>query len=153
MSTSSCRHGSSTLITSRLINPFLAGRSACATSFCFCSCCRCAYSTLRRTSLLTHPHRPDAIFCYNDRLASGVIRAATDAGLRVPQDLAVIGIGDSEEGQYSRPTLSTVAIDPAYIAHHALDQLIRRLKGATGTVSQIVAPHVVLPRESTAPAA
>ena len=104
-------------------------------------------------TLLTHPHRPDAIFCYNDRLAGGVIRAATDAGLRVPQDLAVIGIGDSEEGRYSRPTLSTVAIDPGYIAHHALDQLIRRLKGATGTVSQIVAPHVVLPRESTAPAA
>lgn len=103
-------------------------------------------------TLLTHQHRPDAIFCYNDRLAGGVIRAATDAGLRVPEDLAVIGIGDSEEGRYSRPTLSTVATDPAYIAHHALDQLIRRLEGTAGAVSQIVAPHVVLPRESTAPA-
>jgi DNA-binding LacI/PurR family transcriptional regulator len=103
-------------------------------------------------TLLNDRQPPDAIFCYNDRLASGVLRAAADAGLRVPEDLAVIGMGDSEEGRYSRPTLSTVATDPAFIARTALELLVRRLQGMTGAASQIVAPHVVTPRESTAPA-
>jgi DNA-binding LacI/PurR family transcriptional regulator len=102
-------------------------------------------------TLFTHPQRPDAIFCYDDRLASGVIRAAADAGLRVPEDLAVIGIGDSDEGRYSRPTLSTVATRPAYIARHALELLTRRLKDTAAAIGQIVAPHGVVARESTAP--
>lgn len=102
-------------------------------------------------TLLNGDQRPDAIFCYNDRLAGGAIRAVADAGLRVPQDVAVIGVGDSEEGRYSRPTLSTVAIDPAYIARHALELLTRRLRAPAGPTSRIVVPHAVLPRESTGP--
>jgi DNA-binding LacI/PurR family transcriptional regulator len=103
-------------------------------------------------TLLTGQERPDAIFCYNDRLASGVLRAAADTGVRVPEDLAVIGMGDSEEGRYSRPTLSTVAADPIFIARNALQLLSRRLQDTAGAASQIVAPHMVTPRESTAPA-
>ena len=67
----------------------------------------------------------------------------------MPGDVAVIGIGDSEEGRYSRPTLTTVATDPAVIASRALDLLTRRLHGTAGSPVRIVVPHVVLPREST----
>jgi DNA-binding LacI/PurR family transcriptional regulator len=102
--------------------------------------------------LLAYEQRPDAIFCYHDRIAVGVIRAAADAGLRVPEDVAVIGIGDSEEGRYTRPALTTVAADPAFIAHKALDLVNGRLGGAAGGSVQVVVPHVVLPRESTGPA-
>lgn len=101
-------------------------------------------------TLLNHQQPPEAIFCYNDRLASGVIRAAVDRGLRVPEDLAVIGIGDSEEGRYSRPTLSTVTTEPGYIARNAFELLTRRLNGTAGPIAQIVAPHALRPRESTA---
>ncbi len=44
-------------------------------------------------------------------LAMGAMRAVFDAGLRVPEDVAIIGIDDFEEGRYSRPTLSTVSLD------------------------------------------
>ena len=104
-------------------------------------------------TLLNHRQRPDAIFCYHDRLAGGVLRAAAEKGLRVPEDLAVIGIGGSEEGRYSRPTLSTVATEPGYIARQALELLTRRFTGPAAATSQIVVPHVVIPRESTGPAA
>lgn len=103
-------------------------------------------------TLLTGQQRPDAIFCFNDCLASGVLRAAADTGLRVPEDLAVIGMGDSDEGRYSRPTLSTVAADPTFIARNGLELLVRRLKDTAGAAGQIVAPHMVIPRESTTPA-
>jgi DNA-binding LacI/PurR family transcriptional regulator len=99
--------------------------------------------------LLAHGQRPDAIFCCTDRLAIGAIRAAADAGFRVPEDVAVIGIGDSETGRYSRPTLSTVATDPAVIARRAVELLTHRLHGTTGHPMRIVVPHEVLPREST----
>jgi DNA-binding LacI/PurR family transcriptional regulator len=79
----------------------------------------------------------------------GAVRAAADAGFRVPEDVAVIGIGDSETGRYSRPTLSTVATDPAVIARRAVELLTRRLHGTAGHPVRIVVPHVVLPREST----
>jgi DNA-binding LacI/PurR family transcriptional regulator len=102
--------------------------------------------------LLAQDRHPDAVLCGTDRLAASVLRAAADAGLRVPDDLAVIGTGDTEEGRYSRPTLTTVATDPALIAHTALDLVIRRLDRPGAGPTRIVVPHVVLPRESTGPA-
>jgi DNA-binding LacI/PurR family transcriptional regulator len=65
-----------------------------------------AYQTA--TELLTSPGRPDAILAASDRAAISVIWAARDAGLRVPEDLAVIGVGNVDEGLISNPRLSTV---------------------------------------------
>jgi DNA-binding LacI/PurR family transcriptional regulator len=96
-------------------------------------------------------HRPDAIFCDDDRLALGVIRALTDIGLHVPDDVAVVGVGDSDEGRYSRPSLTTVAADPAYVARQALDLIEARLAGPSAQPAHVVVPHTVLPRESTQP--
>src|SRR5690606_22572780 len=53
--------------------------------------------------------RIDAIFCVTDEVAIGVIRALHDAGLRVPQDVAVAGFDDIIEGRYSSPRLTTAA--------------------------------------------
>lgn len=103
-------------------------------------------------TLLAHEQRPDALLCYSDLLAIGALRAAVDAGLRVPQDVAVIGIGDTEEGRYARPTLSTVSADTAFIAREAVARLIARIAGREAGPATVVAPHTVVPRESTAPA-
>lgn len=61
--------------------------------------------------LLAMPDPPDAVFCYNDLLALGAIRALIRAGRRIPEDVAVVGLDDIEEGQYSTPSLTTVAPD------------------------------------------
>ncbi|MDY7544452.1 MULTISPECIES: LacI family DNA-binding transcriptional regulator [unclassified Cryobacterium] len=100
--------------------------------------------------LLKLPDRPDAIFCYSDILAMGAMRAVFDAGLIVPKDIAIIGIDDIEEGQYSRPTLSTVSLDTEFIAHHAVATLAARIDDPERTAEEVVAPHSLKVRESSA---
>lgn len=99
--------------------------------------------------LLALDPRPDAIFCYSDILAMGALRAVFDAGLRVPDDVAIIGIDDIEEGRYSRPSLSTVSLDTPFIAHHAIARIAARIDDPEAIAEEVVAPHAVLAREST----
>ncbi|MET8232157.1 LacI family DNA-binding transcriptional regulator [Micromonospora sp. NPDC005298] len=99
--------------------------------------------------LFAGPEHPDAIFCLSDPLAIGAMRAVFDAGLRVPADVAVIGVGDIEEGRYSRPTLSTVAVDTGFLAREAVGRLTTRIGQPDADVAEVVAPHTVLAREST----
>ncbi|UBU13101.1 LacI family DNA-binding transcriptional regulator [Nonomuraea gerenzanensis] len=100
--------------------------------------------------LLALPEPPDAVFCYNDLLALGAIRALTRAGRRVPDDVAVVGVDDIEEGQYSTPSLTTVAPDKAELARRAVDTLLESIRGEIGTPPEIVVPHRLIVRESTA---
>lgn len=99
--------------------------------------------------LLALPDRPDAIFCYSDLLAMGAMRAVFDAGLEVPDDVAIIGVDDIEEGRYSRPTLSTVSLDTPFIAQHAVARIAARITDPDVPAAELTAPHTVLPREST----
>lgn len=100
-------------------------------------------------SLLAETQIPDAFFCFSDLLAIGAIRAIYDSGLTVPDDIAVIGIDNIEEGHYSRPSLSTVSLDTEYIAREAVARLIARIDDPDLKPEEIIAPHNVLPREST----
>jgi DNA-binding LacI/PurR family transcriptional regulator len=99
--------------------------------------------------LLELPDRPDAIFCYSDLLAMGAMRAVFDAGLRVPEDVAFIGIDDIEEGRYSRPTLSTVSLDTPFIAREAIARIAARIEEPGAPALQVTAPHAVVARESS----
>lgn len=66
----------------------------------------------------------DAVFAFNDLMALGALHALREAGLRVPEDVAVIGFDDIEEGRYSTPPLTTVAPDKAALAGLALELLL-----------------------------
>ncbi|MEV4565363.1 LacI family DNA-binding transcriptional regulator [Nonomuraea sp. NPDC049419] len=102
--------------------------------------------------LIALPEPPDAVFCYNDLLALGAIRALTRAGWRVPDDVAVVGIDDIEEGQYSTPSLTTIAPDKGELARRAVDALLETITAAepSGPPPEIVVPHRLIVRESTA---
>ncbi|GAB7193621.1 LacI family DNA-binding transcriptional regulator [Kineococcus sp. NUM-3379] len=91
----------------------------------------------------------DAVFCPSDVMALGALRSLRRHGRRVPDDVAVIGVDDIAEASYAAPTLSTVAIDRAFIAETALDLLLRRLGGDESPPRTVVAPHALLVREST----
>ncbi|WP_447925321.1 LacI family DNA-binding transcriptional regulator [Georgenia muralis] len=97
--------------------------------------------------LLELPEPPDAVFCFNDLLALGALRALRDRGLSAPDDVAVIGIDDIEEGRFSTPSLSTIAPDKRWIAETAVDLLLRPHQDAR---SSTAAGHRLVPRESTA---
>ena len=61
--------------------------------------------------LLDHPHPPTAIFCGNDRVAMGAYDAIKERGLRIPEDISVVGFDDQEIlAGYLRPGLTTVAL-------------------------------------------
>ena len=101
--------------------------------------------------LLTTGVRPDAVFCFNDTLALGALRALHEAGLRVPEDVAVAGFDDIEDGRFSIPTLTTVAPDKERIARLAVELLAGRLDGdRDAPPRELTAPHRLAPRESTA---
>lgn len=99
--------------------------------------------------LLALDPRPDAIFCFSDLLAMGAMRAVFDAGLTVPEDIAIIGVDDIEEGRYARPSLSTVSLDTAFIAEQAIARVTSRIETPDLKPEQIVAPHALKIREST----
>lgn len=100
--------------------------------------------------LLEQPTPPDAIFCFSDLLAMGAMRAAVDAGLRVPDDVAIVGIDDIEEGRYSSPSLTSVSLDTPFIAAAAVDRIVTRISEPETPPIEVVAPHQLIVRESTA---
>ncbi|WP_205740811.1 LacI family DNA-binding transcriptional regulator [Haloactinopolyspora alba] len=101
-------------------------------------------------ALLDHDP-PDAVFCVNDQLALGALRVAYERGLRVPDDLAICGFDDIEDGRYSTPALTTVAPAKEQIAERALDCLAKRLGPASVSdpYRDIVAEHRLVVRETT----
>jgi len=99
--------------------------------------------------LLALDPRPDAIFCFSDLLAMGAMRAVFDAGLSVPEDVAIVGVDDIEEGRFARPSLSTVSLDTAFIAEQAIARVTSRIETPDLKPEQIVAPHALRIREST----
>jgi len=101
-------------------------------------------------ALLDLPEPPDAVFCFNDLLALGALRTLLRSGVRVPEDIAVVGFDDIEDGRYATPTLSTVKPDKAEIARLAVELLADRLAGDRDTAPrELVAGHELVIREST----
>ena len=92
---------------------------------------------------------PDALFCFSDLIALGALRALHEAGVAVPEQVAVVGFDDIEDGRYGRPSLTTVAPDKAAIAQAAMDALVRRIDGDDSEPQRVLAPHHLAEREST----
>jgi LacI family transcriptional regulator len=79
--------------------------------------------------LLAGPERPTAVFSANDQMAFGVIKAAREMGLNVPQDLAVVGFDNVPPGSYFDPPLTTVEIPMYDIGVATMRMLIDLLSG------------------------
>ncbi|WP_245673985.1 MULTISPECIES: LacI family DNA-binding transcriptional regulator [Actinoplanes] len=101
--------------------------------------------------LLDLEEPPDAVFCYSDLVALGAIHTIVSRGLRVPEDIAVIGYDDIEEGAFSNPTVSTVSPDKEWIAATAVERLLLRITSPTPPPGlELRAPHRLIIRESSA---
>lgn len=99
--------------------------------------------------LLDGPERPDAIFCFSDPLALGALRTLHEAGVSVPDDVAVVGWDDIEDGRFATPSLTTVSPDKGWLARTALDRVARRLAGEDLPGEVLVGPHRLVVRESS----
>jgi LacI family transcriptional regulator len=91
-----------------------------------------------------------ALFCANDVLAMATLSRLQAAGLRVPQDLSVLGYDGAELGAYTSPALSTVSIPSTAVATHACRHLINQCYGARLEVQRRFDAELLM-RDSVAP--
>lgn len=92
---------------------------------------------------LRQSHRPTALFCSNDLLAIRSIRAAAQAGLQVPKDLAVVGFDGIALGDDLQPQLSTVAQPNSEIGARSVELLVQALASGQRLLPEagLVLPH------------
>ncbi|GLW54364.1 LacI family DNA-binding transcriptional regulator [Kitasatospora phosalacinea] len=94
--------------------------------------------------------RPTAVFAANDHMALGVVHALHEAGVRIPQDVAVAGFDDLPEGAYLTPPLTTVRQDFTSVGREGIGMLLRLIDQPTAPVAHVnVRPELVV-RASTA---
>lgn len=94
--------------------------------------------------LVAMPERPDAVFAANDIMAVGAMLALQEAGVRVPEDVAMVGFDDVPIAGLVRPGLTTLRIKIAETGRNALERLVR-LINAAGEVAADAACEVVRP--------
>ncbi len=101
-------------------------------------------------SLLALPEpRPTAAVAFNDQMAIGAIRACHEAGVRVPGEMAIVGIGGIEAGAYAVPALSTVDLPRAELGRLAAETLLGLLDdGQPPPERERVLPASLVVRES-----
>lgn len=90
----------------------------------------------------------DGIFCFNDLLAFGMMKAYERSGVRIPQDIAVVGCDDIEECTYATPTLTSISPDKLGIAHLAVDHLLGTIAGNPPAPAEVSAKFDLVARES-----
>jgi DNA-binding LacI/PurR family transcriptional regulator len=103
------------------------------------------------TELLALPQRPTAVFACSDAMALGVYQALREHGLRVPEDVSVVGFDDLPQAQWATPGMTTVRQPLSEMAATALRLLLRMMEGerSEGTRTELSTRLVI--RESAAP--
>lgn len=101
--------------------------------------------------LLNHQHRPTAIFCANDEMAIGCLHAVKSAGLRVPDDISVMGFDDIRYAEVADPPLTTIGQPAEEIGERVMYRLCREIEdGRNGETTPEIVPHELIVRQSVA---
>jgi len=103
--------------------------------------------------LLKLKPQPDAVFCYNDPTAWGATVAILEAGLRIPEDIAVVGCGNSVHNDFFRVPLTSVDLNSAHMGQEAANLALRAIRERSQKVGHspiavLLRPTLVV-REST----
>ncbi|MCU0647557.1 MAG: LacI family transcriptional regulator [Gemmatimonadaceae bacterium] len=101
-------------------------------------------------ALLRAPRRPRALFAANDAMAIGALSALHDAGVRVPDEIAVAGFDDIPMARFLAPSLTTVHVPIAALGERAMQRLLDGVRhGTHATVFREVVPTSLVHRAST----
>ena len=98
--------------------------------------------------LLALEERPEVVFCASDTMALGAIRAAHVAGLRVPEDIAVVGFDDASFASVMEPALTTVHQDKPGLGAAACEALVRIIEDTANGPPVVILPTELIVRES-----
>ncbi len=92
--------------------------------------------------------RPDAVFVYNDLSALGFEEAILEQGLRIPDDVAIVGFDDIDRGEYAQVPLTTMRQPTDQIGMFAVELLVKLMAGKNSSPRKILKPELVI-RESS----
>ena len=101
-------------------------------------------------AILRTEQKPSAVFVCNDLMAIGALRAAHESGVRVPDELSIVGFDDIELSAYTSPPLTTVAQPKERIGALAVDMLLERMGGKRRDARKVVLQPELRVRASTA---
>lgn len=100
-------------------------------------------------ALLKRSRRPTALFCANDEMAAGALRAAREAGFSVPEDLSVVGFDNITMANYTDPPLTTVSVPKEYLGKLAVLRLVELVEKKDKDVKTETVPVELQVRGST----
>ncbi len=103
---------------------------------------------LAAKQLLTRGSKPTAVFCANDEMALGAIFEFKKAGLRVPQDISVMGFDNMLYGEISDPPLTTIEQPADKIGEYSMRRLLKLIAGDTDGADVEIVPHRLIERQS-----
>jgi LacI family transcriptional regulator, galactose operon repressor len=101
--------------------------------------------------LLALPERPTAIFAFNDNVAIGALNAARKLGLRVPDDLSLVGFDDTFQASIVAPRLTTVRQPLAELGRMGVSLLLRLIEGQRLDALRVELATTLVVRDSTGP--
>jgi len=90
-----------------------------------------------------------AVFCANDQMALGLLRALAEAGREVPDDVAIVGFDDVPDAANFRPPLTTIRQDFGALARRAVGALVAEIEGRDPETGPVVVPTALVRRAST----
>jgi LacI family transcriptional regulator len=96
-------------------------------------------------------HAPTAIFAANDQMALAALNAARAAGRHVPDDVTVVGFGDTGAAEHAAPALTTVSMPRHQLGTAAMEALLTAIAAKTNRVEPRQLPYRIVLRESSAP--
>jgi DNA-binding LacI/PurR family transcriptional regulator len=103
-------------------------------------------------TLLALPPLPTAILCSNDLTALGALKALAEAGVRVPEQVSVVGFDDIDFAHFTHPALTTVGLPRERLGQLAFDALGKILRSKSREGAEYVMETRLVIRDSTAPA-
>ena len=89
-----------------------------------------------------------AVFCANDQMALGVLHGLSARGVRVPEDVSIVGFDDLPEARHFRPALTTVRQDFETLGKRTVEAIISAIEGGHPNVRTVIEPELIV-REST----
>jgi DNA-binding LacI/PurR family transcriptional regulator len=103
----------------------------------------------KMVELLKSSFRPDAVFASSDAVAIGAMAAALDAGVRVPEDIAISSVDDITAARFCRPSLTTVTSEPYLCGKLAAEMLVELMSGRTPPSPNIILESQLMVRGSS----
>ena len=110
---------------------------------------RSGYQAMKK--LLDKGAQFSGVFCHNDRMAIGALSALREAGLRIPEDVSVVGYDDCPEAEFADPPLTTIRQNTVEMGAAAAELLIRQVENPGAPAEQVLVHTELVVRASVKP--